>query len=169
MTIPRKVHGLLWAEQCSNPLRSCPKSKMSASQRAGLRYEDAIKKCLPGAQGDLWFRYCDSNGEGYCAPDIVLELRPNFSLILECKLTDKLVGQTQISQLYIPVLSKVWPQKKFLGFVVAKNLSPRSNVELLARTLAEAVKLAEKGHVPVLHCPRPDLAHITKVLALPPT
>ena len=86
MTRHRVVAGLRYAVPCERP-EFIPKSRPRGSKGDGLRFERRVVKAIAGAKHSPWFLYIDQNGEGWCNPDLLLEI-PQGIVVLECKLTD---------------------------------------------------------------------------------
>lgn len=109
------------------------KSKMSAAQRDGLRYEKKIYdltraylsrynyRVFHGA----WYEFEDSSGPGYASPD-VLAIPPDTSLpliVLECKRTWRTTGFKQLKGIYRPLTEACFPGHKLRCLQVCFNLS----------------------------------------------
>jgi len=119
----REIAGLEWARLAPCPWPQMAKPKGSKAQ--GLAYERAIAREIPKAKRNLWVRFKDANGEGYCCPDFVLKLGGKI-VILEAKLTDCQDAYTQLSRLYLPVFKWILQTDEIEGVVVAKNLHKKS-------------------------------------------
>lgn len=146
----REIAGLQFAEMCLRPSH-IPKSRPRGSKAAGLRYEKALASAIPRAIHGQWFRYLDLNGPGHCQPDLLIVGQKRV-IVLECKLSNVAEGRAQLEGLYLPVVSKVWPEKKALGIVAARHLTRAGDEKLIVPTLKEAILLADAGSaLPVLH------------------
>ena len=99
---------------------------LTGSRAQGKAYERKIAKMLsaklPGKVFyNRWIKYIDSSGIRFCQPDIWIEL-PNSLLLLEIKLTQTSRADGQMRELYVPVLSWLYPKKKIYCIQVCKNL-----------------------------------------------
>lgn len=68
-----------------------------------------------------WISFVDSNGFGYAQPDFYV-VWPDFILCFECKLSQCPEGFSQISQLYRPLLEKIY-SRPVSGVLVCKFLT----------------------------------------------
>lgn len=147
----RWVRGLRWAATCSRPAH-IPRSRPRGTKADGLRFEKNVAKALPDATYGLWFEFGDSEGHAFCAPDLVL--RSSWgTFIIEIKRTEVPEARTQLSELYIPVVSLALGGPPAMGIIVAKNLAQDSlkRCDAVTDTLAHAMQLALGGKIPVLH------------------
>lgn len=152
----RRVKGLLHAQACLRP--DCiPHGRPRGAKAMGLRYEAAVAAAFPEAQHGLWFRYRDSNGPGYCNPDLVIEY-PDRLLVLEIKLTWTPVAEPQIRELYRPVLEMALGKPVF-GAVICRNLTPDTPKSLI-RTCLPRLGAVPVWPCPVLHILRPGSTHL---------
>lgn len=146
----RNIVGLHYAAMCLRPA-SIPKSRPKGAKAAGLRYERELAAAIPRAEHGQWFEFSDLNGPGHCQMDLLI-VGNRRVVIIECKLTDVQTGRAQIEDLYFPIASKVWPDKKPLGIVAARHLSKENQLELVETTLKGAIQRAEVQNViPTLH------------------
>lgn len=159
----RRIRGLISASACSRP-ECIPRGRARGVKAKGLRFEAAIAKACPKGQHGPWFRFLDSNGPGYCSPDLVFDLGA-LLLVLEVKLTWTPIAERQIRELYKPVLELALG-KPVAGLVVCRNLTGETPRELVIHTLPRKPDPAAKTW-PVLHVLRPDLAHLEPDPSLP--
>lgn len=145
----RVIQELEWAKSVEQGPwgRSLPRG----AKALGLRFERNVGEALPGAIKGQWFRFMDRNGPGYCQTDVLLRGASSV-LVLECKYTWTPDGNSQIDQLYRPVVEMAW-KLPVLGVQVCRLLRPGMEVPVV-HTLVEAVELARQGGLhPCLHWP----------------
>lgn len=148
----RVISGLLSAAPCTRP-RNLPTSRLRGTKRMGMKYEKdfstEIRRRYPAITlSGQWFRFVDSNGGGFCQPDIIVLLKTEC-IIFECKLTDCEKGRSQLSRLYRPVVERCWglPTR---GVVVTRHLSGETKLELVTDQLAQALAFNRQA-IPTLH------------------
>lgn len=117
------------------------------AKAAGLRYERALAKALPGARHGQWIEFFDANGHGWAQCDFLLSRRGEL-VVLEAKYSWVVEGHLQLELLYLPLLEKVLGQRP-LGIVVCKNLTPTS--PRASAGLDDAIARARRGGRSVLH------------------
>ena len=147
----RVVKGLLEAHPCLKP-RGIPQNRPRGAKAMGLRFERAVAKALPDAAHGQWFDFQDSNGPGYCQPDLFFVF-PDCVVVLECKYTWVPAAQGQIFDLYAPVLGKVFG-RPVGGIVVCKNLTGATPLDLVVDDYFQAIRDAHafpSPPYPVLH------------------
>lgn len=77
----------------------------------------------------LFIEYETAEGEFRCEADGVVLMymgedpQPHRVVVIECKLSRTSGAPKEISELYFPVLKKIWPQARFSGVVMFKNHS----------------------------------------------
>lgn len=151
----RKIVGLRWAEKASSPWVKSKARKGTKGE--GQRFQKLIAKALPKAEHEPWFQFADANGTGYCSPDLLLWLSPHELLVLECKRTYwPGEPESQIKDLYFPVLRKIYPFARVRGVIVVKNLSHKAKGPAVVETLVEALLAPQ---IPILFLPFPRLGH----------
>lgn len=150
MTKHRVICGLREARKCQRP-NCLPRMRRPKGVKGlGLSYEQSLARALgPSAIPGQWFEFTDANGHGYCQTDILLPIG-DYIVIIECKLSDKAAGYTQLSQLYFPVVALA-TGKQPLGIVATKYLNSNSDTSLVRGTLKDAVALAASGQTATLH------------------
>ena len=148
----RVISGLVYATPCKKP-DNIPTARLRGVKRLGQKYESAFAKALHALYPNVclssqWFRFIDRNGHGFCQTDLLLKL-PSEVVIFECKLTDTEKGRSQITRLYLPVVSKVFclPVR---GVVVTRHLTRESEIALVTDQLATAIS-SPRTVVPTLH------------------
>lgn len=113
-----------------------------------MKYERDLAKALPEAKHGTWFEYYDSNGHGFCQPDLFLRVGEEL-VILEVKYTWVPEAYAQIEKLYRPVLEAAFGLKTH-GVVVCKNLTPLAPKS--TPSLEEAIRLSLRDRgFPLLH------------------
>lgn len=141
MRFHRKIVNLISAERADNPW---PKARRPRGAKGeGLRYEKLVAKATGGLHNQ-WFRFVDENGSGYCCPDVIID-RPSGLFVLECKLSDREEAKSQLTDLYLPVVSYVYGREA-RGIVVTKVLKRQSR--FIVTSLNEAM---EANGLPILH------------------
>ncbi len=153
MSRHRIVCNVEWARETTRPLGLPRPKRLRGSKGAGISYErrfaKEIQRGLPHALHGQWFEYCADGKRGYCQPDVLVHFAL-ATLVLECKLRNVEEAQGQIVQLYSPVLQRAY-NKPVRAIIVARSLSALPSDVLVARTLLEALQMANAGEVPVLH------------------
>lgn len=135
----RRIKGLRYVRALDDKPVSIPTSRPRGVKALGPRYEKAIESVLPNAKRGQWFEFVDSNGQGYCQVDFVLQ-RDGFVVLLEAKHTWTLEGHLQLEQLYKPVVEMLTGMPT-LGVVVCKRLVPEVS------ELQSAGKLSVHGNL----------------------
>src|SRR5215831_6183084 len=100
-----------------------PMSKPKGAKAAGLRFERALHKALPGSLHGQWFEFEDQDGFGYCQTDLIFPLGGIY-VVIEAKYTLVPGAHSKLSSLYIPVVSQAFGCEA-CGVVIVKNLDPR--------------------------------------------
>lgn len=149
----RRIGGIKWMKEVPAPAFTHGSTRhMSAAQKAGLRFERAMTKALPGWRSRTWFQFSDQNGVGWASPDLFL-VQDDCVILIECKLTDTPAAIPQLT-FYRKLLT--WHfKRRSLAVVAAKNVTQASaNV---VPSLSEALALAHRGVTyPVWHAPWPE-------------
>lgn len=169
----RVVQGLQWAKRLDARPAGIPVSRPRGAKAQGLRYERAFGRAA-GAEAIIgpWFEFFDSNGPGWCQPDVLLPSGQGTLLILECKYSWVAEAEGQIEWLYRPVVEAV-AGRRTAGIVVCRRLVAEIRRPVVG-TLTEAIELALVGKRPVLHwigvpgplSARPTTSHLDSALAL---
>lgn len=141
----RIVRGLVWASPAERP--DLPKSRPWGTKALGLQYERRVAKALPRAKHGPWYEFRDEDGRGVCQPDLVL-LLAKLVLVIECKLSDTLAGESQLKDLYLPVCALAHSRPAF-GLVICKHVKPWSTQ--VCGSLEEALHALSGTSVPRLH------------------
>lgn len=160
----RLVEGLLWAQKAK--ASPWPKAKLSGTALQGKRFENRIARALPAAEHGPWFEFCDSNGKGFCSPDLVLRL-PKAVLLLEVKLTWTFEAVAQLFGLYRPILAKVEDQPIFCGVILQGIGRERPPLPFVS-SLREMFFAPPGPLPPVLLVPPGPAAHVRRQLSLAP-
>ena len=122
----RRVSRLKWAIALTSRPSCIPVARARrGAKAAGLRYERALARALPGAEHGRWFEFDDVDGRGYAQVDLLREF-DEFVLVLEAKYTWTLEGHHQIEWLYRPVVEKALA-KPVRGLVICKVLASGMN------------------------------------------
>lgn len=123
--------------------------KWRGTKGQGLRFQRAAAHRIPNSFPDRWFQYWDAKGDGYCSPDILLA-DGQTTVIIECKLTWTPNAEAQIRELYAPVIEMAF-KRPTIGIVITRHLTPATPQDTLVTTLAQALAVARRGHVPTIH------------------
>jgi hypothetical protein len=181
----RQINGLRWArEYPAGPFgkpaalpelgtkraRSGAAPRAVGSKGAGLRYErvvgNAIATLLPQTRRGVWHQFSDSNGLGWCQPDLLsVVFAPSqpkvgaeqgtpptvqsIEIVWECKLTYNPAALAQLTGLYLPVRQSV-QSAPVIGIVVCRSLTPAVEKSRIVYSVAEALGVAQSGQIPVL-------------------
>lgn len=141
----RIIERLRWAQRGENPHTKV--SRPRGAKALGLRYERSVGKALgAGWVAGPWFEYADNHGRGFCQPDFLFHTVQG-ALILECKLTDTPVAESQLKDLYYPVVSEALGCA-VRGIIVVKHLTPATERRRVVGSLAEALR---SPGIPILH------------------
>lgn len=151
----RIINGLHFAASCAKP-KSIPAAKrLRGSRAAGKAYENKLAKALPFGLHNPWYEFRDNSGHGYCSPDVVLQVRADTGgdaiLILECKLSNVEEAESQLRNLYAPVVSVAHGGATIIGIIVTKHLKPGVDLRRVCTSLDDAMAKAQFGIVPILH------------------
>lgn len=111
----RKIQGLRWAHLSDSGPPHAKTRGMTASQRAGRRFENKVAKKIESLLGGRflfsrgqWISFQDENGFGMAQPDIYLRDEERI-ILLEVKLTQTATAWRQMEELYVPLLHMVFP------------------------------------------------------------
>lgn len=133
----------------SGPFGAAPSPiRGSAAQRAGLRYERKalahLAAELPGFSASPWFQYeCDAaEGRRWCQPDGLL---PDPLILFEVKIRSTSRAWWQLSQLYRPVVEKVFGRKVEGLVMVCRSFDPAEPFPVEVRHLEALSALAGEG------------------------
>jgi hypothetical protein len=153
-SVSRSVQGLEWARVMEKAPHRAPRGLRGAKAK-GVAFEKALLGALgPRARGGIWLEFCDSNGRGYCQPDILLKLSHQCLLILEAKYTWTWEGHQQLENLYRPVvraaLRGTW---QILTVQVCKLLTPETPRQAVFASLEAALAASHAGKMAVCHWP----------------
>lgn len=85
--------------------------KMNRLQKQGLAWERVVAARLARRTtcpilSQVWMRYSDKEGSHLACADIVL---PGEMILIECKRTYTREADAQLSLLYLPLVSRIWP------------------------------------------------------------
>lgn len=135
----RVIRGLRWAKECARP--ACiPIARPRGVKAAGLRYERALARALPGTLPGRWFEFEDAAGHGFCQTDLLLGWE-GHACVLECKYTWTREGHQQLEELYLPVVQAAL-SRPVLGLQVCRRLVPeltREGVQVVSSLQAGLV------------------------------
>lgn len=119
---------------CQNPHGSAARPRRSGAQKAGLAYQRKVGDYLrlvlgpnPVTSGP-WFHYLDdANRRSYCQPDFlysdVLQV-----LCVEVKLRWTPDAWWQLRSLYLPVLTKAFPDRTIIPLVICRSYDPAARI-----------------------------------------
>lgn len=118
-------------------------------QKQGRLYEQRIykkvKEQFPEAIHNPWYEYIDSDGKGWCSPDIIF-FHEDTWWILECKLTYKKHANTKLKSLYKKILKFIYGKKQKVKTIhVFKNFTKGTRPTCFY-TLNEILPLKRKQH-----------------------
>lgn len=142
----RRIEGLHWVQPRANPW---PRTRLRGSRAAGIRFQKATARAIPGARTDKWFEFFDSHGLGYCSPDIILPFGGEV-FVLECKLTATDEADVQLSGLYLPVVSH-HTKRAARGIIVVRHLRPQVDLSRVRTGLRSCLRDATPAYFPILH------------------
>jgi hypothetical protein len=146
----RSILGLKWAKRLPTewPI-GIPRPRPRGFKAFGKRYEILVQKHLPSAERGVWWVFEDANGPGLCQTDFLLRLSSGTGwaryCVLECKHTWTPEGMAQLSQLYLPVLSKALGHS-VIGVQICKHIVPWAG--LACSSLENALAKAESQGTP---------------------
>lgn len=106
----RPILGMAYSvERCE--VREAGMEGLSASQRAGMRYERKVHEHFAGLWGEAYerspvFSFFDANGKRFCIPDGILRI-PSGVIVFEIKFQHMPEAWWQLEQLYKPVVNAV--------------------------------------------------------------
>jgi hypothetical protein len=143
---PRRVEGLQWVFPRANPW---PRARLRGSRAAGIRFQKAVARAIPGSTTDLWFEFLDAHGLGCCSPDIILNIRGTL-YVLECKLTAVPEADAQLGGLYLPILAH-YTGREARGIVVVRHLRPQIDTSRVRADLRACLHDATPTYFPILH------------------
>lgn len=101
---------------------------------AGLYYEKRVADWFTAHFGEdrvihgAWFAYEDDNGTGWCQPDLLLFPPNNEELVLvgECKLKASKKAEERLQNMYMPLVSILYPNHSVVGVQFCRHLIPRA-------------------------------------------
>lgn len=154
--IERSVAGLRFATQCERP--SCiPVGRPRGAKAQGVRYERAVADVLQGTFNSnrivhgQWFEFHDANGKGYAQVDLLLYLQAlDLYIVGECKLTYTGEAWRKMRMFYLPIVAMAL-QRRAVGFVVVRNLTPEVDVRRVCATFRETLNRCVNGGEPTWH------------------
>lgn len=106
----------------------------SIAQKAGLRYENRVRKQLGihvtagrfcSLEHNPWFTFSDPFGSGACCPDFLLWPSENQVIIVEVKLTWVFSAVRKSVELYKPVVERALGVQS-IPLIIVRNLTPDS-------------------------------------------
>jgi hypothetical protein len=115
----------------SSPWLDTPSRRPSVAQRNGLRFEKKVKEALlAGWRCGEWFSYVGEGegalrkaGRSYCQVDAYL-LEPERIRVVEIKVRWCVEAIHQLRNLYVPVLSSLWPDRPVESLVICRHFDP---------------------------------------------
>ena len=125
----RVITKLSWASTCDPVFAEG--QKLKGNRAKGKTYERSvirrIKKSLKNSPthsvvAGQWYSFVDTNGKGHCQTDCEIHT-PSCIILLECKLTQKIYAERQMKELYLPILTHLYPGKPIYLVQTAKNLT----------------------------------------------
>lgn len=146
----RRVVGLRWAKPLDGKPSFLPCTRAARGVRGeGLRYEKALARGLGARfQHGLWWEYRDECGICYCQTDFFGK-SSEWAIVLESKLTWTQDAETQLWELYVPVVACAlgFKRDRVVPIVVCKYLTKES-VRPIGASLKETVQLGREVSFP---------------------
>lgn len=144
----RRISTVLhYARTCARP-PCIPITRPRGAKGAGLRFERAIARALPGATRGQWFEFEDFYGHGYCQTDFLWDTGKSI-IVVESKLTDTPAAPAQLRELYIPVVERAFGKRTY-GLIIVKNLMAETDKRLVCDSVAIAVTRLD-ACIPIVH------------------
>jgi hypothetical protein len=152
----RRVVGLRFATPCERP--SCiPIGRPRGVKARGIAYERSVAAALQAEYGKIpvkygsWFEFHDANGRGYAQVDYLLYVQSLDQYVVgEAKLTDTAEAWRKLREFYLPIVAMA-TQKRAVGFVVVKNLTPASDPRLVCDSFRATLAKCLNGASPTWH------------------
>ncbi len=129
-----------------------PVGRLRGTKAKGIAFEREVYAALPrSAKHGPWYSFFDANGPGYCQPDIIVVGKEQIA-VFEVKLSNIEEAIKQLSNLYLPVVSKAHG-KKAIGIIVVRHLTRVPIALTVCSSVKEAVQFALRGGAqhPVVH------------------
>lgn len=145
----RLIQDLVFAEHVQPPAFATAKRRPRGAKGLGLQYEREFVKQFPTGLHNPWFKFHDRNGPGLCSMDLLLQT-PMGIVIWECKLTNTIEADMQLTGLYGPIVQHVYRTPVF-GAVVQRHLQRSTDLRRVVTTLEEAQAHMAAGQIPILH------------------
>ena len=142
--VPKKVS---FAAPCLPP-PWLKKNRARGQKAAGLRFERAVAKAVPGATHGQWFQYLAEDGPGWCQPDLLLVGKKTV-VVIEVKLTNYVEAKEQLMELYLPILSAAYPSHSIHSVIILRHVSSLAQGVKIYEKISEALEAREK--YPVVH------------------
>lgn len=134
----RIVQGLEWARRGERP-KGLPTGRARGAKAAGLRYERSLSKVLADWEHGSWFEFEDSNGLGWCQPDLLTWwVGLGAVVVVEVKYTWVPEAHSQLELLYRPVVELALGAQ-MIGVVVCRALAARMPGVAVVSSLQEAL------------------------------
>lgn len=144
----RRVEGLRWARASESGPR-LPAARPRGAKAAGLRYERALARALPGWKHGQWWEFEDRRGHGWGQTDLFAAVGPAV-VLMEAKYTYTREAWEQLEGLYGPVVEEALG-RRVVGIEVCRALTPLVEDCEVTGELGEAIRLALRGRRVVLH------------------
>jgi len=149
----REIHDLRWVKTLEARPKCIPQGRPRGVEAAGVRFERDVEAHLSafGASRGVWFEYHDAQGHGFAQVDFLWRQR-DYIIVGEAKLTWCTLAYMQLRKLYFPLLRTLFGLPVG-GLVVCKNVTRETPRESVTSEVALALRAAQSGFIPVLHCP----------------
>lgn len=147
----RKIEQLFSAFETLAPKAFAPgKRRPRGAKGAGIKFEKEVAKAFGArARHGQWFSFFDKNGSGMCQTDLLI-VQPTKVFCFEVKLGNITAGRAQFSELYRPVLERVYKRPVY-GIVIARYVSDDPEPRKITNNMLSAIVAAQIGEVPTLH------------------
>jgi hypothetical protein len=125
-----EIRSLYSAQALTSRPDHIPHPRLRGVKAQGQRYEKLVGKKLlsPIARqtnhelrSSTWFEFVDGSGRGHCEVDYLL-FTPTSIYVFEVKLTQTPRGLSQLQELYLPVVRKVFSLVPVYGVMICKTL-----------------------------------------------
>jgi hypothetical protein len=125
------IRKLKWVKALDARPDFIPIVKSRGVKRAGQLYENRIANYMKAVYGEdrvlhgQWYQFEDGRGNGWCQTDIIIkpDADSKVLVILECKLKAVAKAESQLKNLYLPIIQRLYPDYDIRLIQVCKNLN----------------------------------------------
>jgi len=125
------IRKLKWVKALDARPDFIPMTKSRGVKRAGQLYENRIANYMKAVYGEdrvlhgQWYQFEDGRGNGWCQTDIIIkpDVDSKVLVILECKLKAVAKAESQLKNLYLPIIQRLYPDYDIRLIQVCKNLN----------------------------------------------